>query len=153
MKTADKLHTFSEVKLIYKTKVKPSLMKKVTTSSEVYSELKKVYDEDKIEHIESFVILLLNRANKILGWKTISEGGITGTVADIRVIFQCAILSNATRIVISHNHPSGNLNPSQQDIELTKRIKEAGKILDISLIDHLILTSEAYYSFADERGL
>jgi DNA repair protein RadC len=92
----------------------------------------------------------LNRASKPLGWVKISQGGITGTVADPRLIFQAALLTNSSALILSHNHPSGNLNPSQADIELTRKIKEGGKILEISLLDHLIISGDGYYSFADE---
>ena len=95
-------------------------------------------------------MLLLNRANKVLGIFQASSGGVTGTVADPKLILVAALKSNASSLVISHNHPSGNLKPSRQDEELTMKIKEAAKFLDIRLLDHLIVTPEAYYSFADE---
>jgi DNA repair protein RadC len=85
-----------------------------------------------------------------LGIFEVSSGGITGTVADPKLIFVAALKSGACGLVLSHNHPSGNLQPSQADIELTKRIKEGGKLLDIQLLDHLIITSEGYCSFSDE---
>jgi len=92
----------------------------------------------------------LNQANKVLGVTTISEGGISETTADIRIILQAAILSNASGIILSHNHPSGNIQPSGDDNRITQRIKEAAKIVRISLLDHLIVSNETYYSFADE---
>jgi len=97
--------------------------------------------------------LFTNRANKVLGSFLLSEGGVTGTVLDARIIFQGAILCNATGIILAHNHPSGNLRPSQSDLDMTKKIKEAGKLFDISLLDHIILTDEKYYSMADEGNL
>lgn len=126
------------------------MREKITCSRDTYDILKRIYSDDKIEYIEEFYVLLLNRANKVLGWMKVSLGGITGTVADPRIIFQAALLSNATSIIISHNHPSGNLQPSQADINLTRKIKDAGTILDITLLDHVIVTTEAFYSFADE---
>jgi len=97
-------------------------------------------------------MLLLNRANKVLGITTISEGGLSGTVTDIRLIFQYAIKGNASGIIVAHNHPSGNQNPSESDLKITQKIKEAGNLLDIQLLDHIILTpeSEIYRSLADE---
>ncbi len=99
---------------------------------------------------EQFWVLLLNRANKVLGAKKVSQGGMTGTVADPKLIFKTAIENDACSIILSHNHPSGNLKPSQSDMELTKKLKEAGKILEIQVLDHIIVAAGAYYSFADE---
>ncbi len=99
---------------------------------------------------EEFWILLLNRANKIIKKVMISEGGISGTVADPKRIFKAAIENNASSIILCHNHPSGNLKPSEADIKLTKKLKEAGTMLDISVLDHIIIGDEKFYSFADE---
>ncbi|MBA3647441.1 MAG: DNA repair protein RadC [Chitinophagales bacterium] len=102
---------------------------------------------------EEFWILLLNRANKVMEKINISTGGLTGTVADVRLIFNHAIKSQAVSIVLCHNHPSGNLKPSSTDIELTKKVKQAGTVLEISILDHLIIGDNKYYSFADEGML
>ncbi|MCJ8210312.1 DNA repair protein RadC [Mucilaginibacter sp. RS28] len=99
---------------------------------------------------EEFWILLLSRSNKVIARELISKGGLSGTVADPKIIFGLALQHQASGIVLCHNHPSGNLKPSQQDIDLTKKLYQAGKILDIKIIDHLILTDDAYLSFADE---
>jgi DNA repair protein RadC len=99
---------------------------------------------------EVFAVLFLNRANKVNHFEIISRGGITGTVADPRVILKKALEQDATSIVLSHNHPSGSLKPSNADEALTKKIKEAAKYLDIKVIDHIIVSEEGYYSFADE---
>ncbi len=99
---------------------------------------------------EVFAVVFLNRANKILHHEIISEGGITGTVADPRIILKKALEHNATAIILSHNHPSGNLKPSRQDEELTYKIKEAAKYFDIIITDHIIVSDEGYFSFADE---
>jgi DNA repair proteins len=140
----------AEVELIYKSKVKASERPKVTTSKDAADLLKNIWNENKIDFVEQFKLLFLNRANKVLGMLDVSTGGVTGTTADPRVIYVAALKANATAIIISHNHPSGNLKPSKADEELTLKIKEAGKFLDISLLDHIIITSEGYYSFADE---
>ncbi len=100
--------------------------------------------------IEQFWVLFLNQANKIIIKKQVSSGGITGTVADIRIIFKEAISSGATSMILFHNHPSGNLKPSKQDLDLTQKMKEAGKTLDIPILDHLIISHTGFYSFADE---
>ncbi len=99
---------------------------------------------------EEFWVLLLNRANTIIGKEQISKGGLTGTVADPRLIFRSAIDRRAAAIVVCHNHPSGNLSPSEQDIRLTKNLVEAGKVLEIPVLDHIIITQHGFYSFADE---
>ena len=97
-----------------------------------------------------FVTVFLNQANKILHHEIISEGGITGTVADPRIILQKALEYKATGIILSHNHPSGNLKPSKQDELLTQKIKSAAAYFDINVMDHIIISDEGYFSFADE---
>lgn len=102
---------------------------------------------------EEFWILLLNRANRVMGREKISLGGVAGTVVDAKVVFRKAIEGLASSIILCHNHPSGNLRPSQADIDLTKKLVQAGKTLDVVVLDHLIVTDEGYYSFADEGKL
>ncbi len=140
----------AEVELIYKSKVKASERPKITSSKDAYNILIQSWDENKIEFVEQFKVLFLNKANKVLGIYEVSTGGISGTVADPRVIFVAALKSNCSGIIICHNHPSGNLKPSRQDEALTEKIKKAGELLDIKLLDHVIVTNESYYSFADE---
>ena len=144
------LYEVAEVELIYKSKVKASSRPKIVSSKDAYNVLIKAWDENKIEFVEQFKVLFLNRANKVLGIYDVSTGGISGTVADPRVIFAAALKVNCCGIIISHNHPSGNLKPSRQDEELTQKIKLAGQILEIKLMDHVIVSTEGYYSFADE---
>ncbi|TAJ47356.1 MAG: DNA repair protein [Chitinophagaceae bacterium] len=140
----------SEVELIYKSKVKASQRPQVKTVAAVHEFLKANWDENKIELVEQFKVVLLNRAYRVLGLFETSTGGQTGTVADPKMIFTTALKMNANSIILAHNHPSGNLDPSQADKQLTEKIKNAGLFLDITVIDHMILTSESYYSFADE---
>lgn len=147
------LKMVAEVELVYRNVVKPSQRPIVTDSKAVHSLLVSNWDGNKIEFIEQFKILLLNTANKVLGIFEVSTGGVAGTVADPKLIFMAALGANASAIILSHNHPSGNLQPSQQDLSLTKKIAEGGKILDIRVLDHLIITTEGYYSFADEGVL
>jgi DNA repair protein RadC len=99
---------------------------------------------------EVFAVMFLNRANKVNHFEIISEGGITGTVADPRIILRKALEQDAVNIILCHNHPSGSLKPSKPDIELTAKIKEAARFLDIAVIDHIIVSDDGYYSFADE---
>lgn len=116
------------------------------TSADV---IRQFYNDD-IGIYESFFLLLLNRANQTIGYAKISQGGIVGTVVDQKIIAKYIVDSLASGIVIAHNHPSGNLNPSEQDITLTNRIKQICQLLDTKLLDHLILTEDSYYSFLDE---
>jgi len=102
------------------------------------------------DHIEFSYMLMLNRQNQILGYHQLSKGGMTGAVVDVRVIFQVALKSCATSLILSHNHPSGNLDVSDADRKITNQIKQAGVILDIPLLDHLIMTTDSYLSMADE---
>lgn len=102
---------------------------------------------------EEFWVLLLNRANQVIRPLQISAGGVSGTVADPKLIFKAAVEHLASAMILAHNHPSGNLSPSPADRDLTKKIKEAGRLLDIPVLDHLIVADKGYYSFADEGEL
>jgi DNA repair protein RadC len=143
----------AEVELVYKTNVKPSERPKINSVKDCYQLLKELWNENTIEMQEEFKVMLLNRGNKVIGIYQASAGGLTGTVADPRLILAAAIKSLAVSIILSHNHPSGNLKPSRADEELTQKIKVAASYHDIRVIDHIIITSEGYYSFADEGVL
>jgi len=151
MKNAILLSQFdvAEVQLIYKSKLPASQRKKITFSRDAYDLLLKNWNSDTVEYCEEFKILLMNRSNAVLGIIAVSKGGISGTVTDVRIILQAALKSNASGLIVCHNHPSGNLNPSESDTKITQKIKEAGNIMDIQLLDHLIINDEDYYSFAD----
>lgn len=103
----------------------------------------------ELEH-EEFWVVILNRAHKVLGTKKISQGGLTGTVIDTRMILKHALDKRATSIIVSHNHPSGNRNPSEADVSITKKLNKAAALMDITLLDHLIIADHTYFSFADE---
>jgi DNA repair protein RadC len=122
---------------------------KVTNSQILYSLVLKQWNLDLIEFQEEVKIILLNRAQIVLGIYKLSKGGVSGTVVDIKIILGIALKCNASNIVIVHNHPSGSLEPSQPDKLITQRLKEASKILDLNLLDHLIIAKEGYYSFSD----
>lgn len=116
--------------------------------------IKRVYDEETIGYRETFKVLLLNNSNKIIGYTTISEGGLTSTIVDVRMIMQTALVCNATSIIITHNHPSGNPPPSGQDDNLTKKIKSACELMDIRLLNHIIVTPcDSFYSYYNEGTL
>ncbi|MDX5443719.1 MAG: JAB domain-containing protein, partial [Hymenobacteraceae bacterium] len=120
---------------------------KITCSTDIYNYIKPQLLD--LPH-EEFWVILLNRANVVMKKLQISSGGVAGTVADPKMIFKQAIEQLASAIVLVHNHPSGNLKPSTADITLTKKMKEAGLLLDLPILDHLIFTDSDYYSFADE---
>jgi DNA repair protein RadC len=142
----------AEIKVSYKRKQKSKV--KISNSREAFEVLFPLFDEGTIEYQEQFFLLLLNRANTVLGWIKLSYGGTTGTVVDPKIVFAIALKANASTIMLSHNHPSSNLKPSEADIRLTKSICEAGKLFNIVLLDHIIVSSELeYYSFADEGSL
>ena len=120
---------------------------KVTSSKEIAVYLRSILKDNSNE---VFAVLFLNQANKIKNFKIMSKGGITGTVADPRIILKQALDEGATSLVLSHNHPSGNLSPSRADQELTQKIKQAASYFDIKILDHIIVSDEGHYSFADE---
>jgi DNA repair protein RadC len=122
---------------------------KITSSETAYNVIRQFWHDD-IGIYESFFVLLLNRANNTIGWAKISQGGITGTVVDTKIVVKYAIDSLASGIILAHNHPSGNLEPSQQDKEVTEKIKKAAGYIDTKVLDHLILTPDnKYFSFLD----
>ena len=120
---------------------------KITSSKDAYQMMKPNLLD--LPH-EEFWVLLVNRANKVIGKHQISQGGVSGTVADPKIIFKLALESLASGLIIAHNHPSGNLTASQADIDLTKKVKEGGRLLEIQVLDHLIIAGQKYFSFADE---
>jgi DNA repair protein RadC len=142
----------SELKIAYIPKVKAKDRKKITNSSNLYEAFKPFYDE-YINYKELFFVAYLNKANKLLGIMKISEGGLCATLVDIRIIIQGLVLCNATQIILSHNHPTGNLQPSQADIDITNKIKSGFKFMDIIVLDHIIITEDGYYSFADNDNI
>jgi DNA repair protein RadC len=120
---------------------------KITSSRDVYDYFKPMLSD--LMH-EEFWVLLLNRSNIIMKAERVSHGGVSGTVADAKIIFNKALEKLASSVILCHNHPSGNLNPSEADIQLTKKLKEAGKFLETPVLDHIIFTDNGYFSFADE---
>ncbi|GHV39109.1 DNA repair protein [Bacteroidia bacterium] len=151
-KAGSAILTVSEVKICYRPEVKPSERPKITCSNDIYKLLTEygVFDPEVIEHREFFKLLLLNGGNRLLGINHLSEGGIGEVTVDVRHIMQAAILANATGIVLCHNHPSGNLKPSAADDKMTEKVRAVCGIFGLSLTDHLVISSESYYSYADE---
>lgn len=137
-----------EVELSYKSTSRKK--QKITMASDVCGMLLPTFREGTISYKEYFKVMFLNQNQEVLGYTQIAEGGITETSADVRLILQAALLTNATAIILAHNHPSGSLRPSQQDISLTEQVRKAAEIMRIRVLDHLILSDDNYYSFADE---
>jgi len=144
------INPVSEINISYHPKIPINKRAKVASSSDAYNYFLEVFDPSVMNIKEEAAVLYLNRGGRVVGVYKLSSGGITGTVVDIRLILGIALKSLTCGIILAHTHPSGELNPSKADIELTQRLKEAAKIMEISLLDHLILSTEAFYSFADE---
>lgn len=142
----NKMH---EVGIIYKRPIF-KLMPHIKSQFEAYEVMMKIVDKYTLDHKEFFWVLLLNNSNRLIGYAEIGKGDDTSVVVNTKEIFQLAIKMNACGIILCHNHPSGNLKASRRDIELTKKVKKAGELLSISILDHLIITSEYFTSFAEE---
>ena len=148
------MSSVSEIKVSYNNKIPSSKSYQIKSSGDAAQLLMESWNLDTIELYESFKIILLNNSNKVKGIYEISSGGITGTLVDIRILFAVVLKSLSTAIILAHNHPSGNLKPSNADIVLTAKIKKASELLDIKLLDHVIITPNgAFYSFADDNIL
>jgi DNA repair protein RadC len=141
----------TEIELIYRSKVKASERPEIKNSTDAYRLFLQQWNLDKLELQEQFKVMLLTRAHRVLGIYEQSTGGSNNTAIDPKLVFVAALKANAGSIIlVAHNHPSGRLYPSHQDIEITRKLKAIGVLLDISVMDHLIITNEGYYSFADE---
>lgn len=147
------IHEIDTVTLAFEPKTSISSRAKISSSIDAYKILKTKWSR-QISLYEEFNLLLLDNQNHVMGFSNLSKGGLAATYVDVRLAFCTALLSKSTAMILAHNHPSGSLYPSIQDISLTKKFLEAGKVLDIKIHDHLILTPEdGYYSFADEGEL
>ena len=150
--TKEKTYSFNEILLKKGKKVCSLKDNKITDSCKTAELIRSFYGDD-IEIYESVFILCVNNQNEPTGFAKIGQGGVTGTVVDIRIISKVAIDSLATGIIFAHNHPSGNKMPSKEDQQLTERIKKAMDIFGIRFLDHLIITTDDYYSFGNNFGL
>ena len=137
------------VELIYKTSIKSTDRIRINDPDGVYLLAKEIL-EDRMEHHEEVYLILLNQASKILGVALVSMGSVNKTVVDIKIIFQHVILSNSSRIILFHTHPSGNCKPSEADDELTKSITQLSSLAGVDFIDHLIVSTDDYYSYSNE---
>ncbi|WP_292942880.1 JAB domain-containing protein [Olleya sp. UBA1516] len=148
-KTIIKCH---EVQIHYK---RPffNIIKKVSSSEDSEKLLRSFIDIERIDYKEFFWVLLLTNANQVIGVSEIAVGNTSGVMVNIKEIYQLALLANASAIIVAHNHPSGKLTPSEADKRLTQKLSNASKLLDITLLDHLILTSEGFVSFSDSNWM
>ena len=140
-----------EITLTYKTGEQKKV--KITSADDSNKLFRELYDFDTIELNEKSIVLFLNQANNTIGWLLLATGGISGCVIDPRLVLATALKCNATGIIISHNHPSGKVDPSEDDKKLTSKIKDACDIMMIRFIDHIIITVDSFYSFANEGTL
>lgn len=143
----------AEVELVYKTKVKAADRPQIFSAADAYNIFYSFWNKNKLELQEQFVIMLLNKNHRVLGMCEVSSGTTSQIVVDAKLIFSTALKAHASAIILAHNHPSGELLPSKDDIALTEKIKQAGNFLDITVMDHLIITIDGYYSFADYQLL
>lgn len=127
--------------------------KRIMGGRNAYEELKQIFDPDTINLFETFYVVYLNRNNVVKGFQKVGEGTATSTPVDTKRMMMGALDSLATGLIISHNHPSGNIKPSEEDRKVTKRINQACKLLDLTLIDHIIMGANGYYSFAENGEL
>jgi DNA repair protein RadC len=140
----------SEIEIVYKSKVKASQRPILKTAKESYELLLRFWNDDKLDLVEEFKVLLLNQSGRVLALVHLSSGGITSTIADQRLIFGISLKAAATSIIVAHSHPSGSIRPSKADELFTQQLVQAGEILNIKVADHIIVTREHYYSFAEE---
>ena len=147
----EKLLTVTEVEISYKSKIKPSERPKISGSAGCSEIFRAIHEFNKnIEYKEMFYVMFLNRNNKVLSVQKIAEGTTSACLVDVKMIMQGAILQNASSLILCHNHPSGNLRASAEDINITRKIKDGAKLFDVAVLDHIILTDESYISLADE---
>jgi DNA repair protein RadC len=139
-----------EIKISVKyDKAKQSELYKISSSKDIYKLAKKVFNADTIQWTEEQIMFCLNRANNVVGFYKVSSGGTSGTICDTKVILTIALNCCAHTIILVHNHPSGNIKPSENDIAVSKKVKDAAKLLDMQLLDHIIIAEENYFSCAD----
>lgn len=147
------LFEVSEIQIGYYPKIKPCNRPQITTSKKTFDYIKSYVKEEEINYREMFFVIYLDRANGAIGINEIGKGGMSTVIADPKLIFETALLSHASYLILAHNHPSGDLNPSTADGILTKKIKTVGDLLTLPILDHLIFNNDDYYSFTDENNI
>ena len=143
---------------VYKTKISEICLKnvkgeihkvKITSSKDLAKYFREIFNQETLEVFEQVMVIFMNNSNNTIAWYKASQGGITGTIIDIRLVMKAALNCYATSMAIAHNHPSGTLTPSDADKAITNKLREAGNVLDIKLLDHIIITSDDFFSFTD----
>ena len=142
------MNTISEIEVAYRP-LSTTILNPITQSKDAYELIIREWDDNILEMIEEVKVIFLNRTNKQIGIYNLANGGITGCVVDIRIILSVALKTLATGVILVHNHPSGNLNPSSEDRKITNELQKACEIMNITLLDHLIVTRKGFFSFAD----
>ena len=140
--------TVAEIEISYKPIITDHTI--IKSSSQAYELINSLWNKETINLQEQFAALFFNQSKKMIGWKVISTGNMTTCIVDIKLLVSLALHCMATHVVIVHNHPSGNLKPSESDESITKKIKDALKLIDVQLQDHFIITENGYFSFNDE---
>lgn len=148
-----KTNNIAEIQISYSPTIEKQFRIRITKSSQAYESLLNSWNKNTLELQEEFKIILLNNANEILGIHSLSKGSTNGVNVDMKLLFAVVLKSCATSIIVAHNHPSGILKASESDIAITKKIKKAGELLDISLLDHIIVTKDGFYSMVDDNIL
>lgn len=146
----ENLMNISEIKVEFEPEFKVSKRPKINSSSDAYKVLMQVWDKGLMGFLEEFKVILLNNSNRVLGIIDLARGGKDFVLVDIRIIFSIALKAAATKIILAHNHPSGELKPSTHDKEITDKIMQSGELLNIKVCDHLIITSDSYISMKEE---
>lgn len=146
-------NTIAEITVAYSSIIPLHSRKHIQDSSDAVDILRQVWDQNTLEYREQFYVLYLNRSNHVLGYFLHSIGGLSGTTVDVKQILAVALKTNAASVILSHSHPSGNTKPSNADRTITQKIVAGASLLDVSVLDHIILTRNAFYSFADEGTL
>lgn len=144
------LFKVAEVQLSYRPHFRPQERPKINSANDAYKIFKENWNLELINFLEEFKVILLNRANRVIGLVDLSMGGSAGTVVDPKIVFVAAIKASAASIILCHNHPSGNLKPSSADINITRKLVDGGRLLEITVHDHLIINEEKYFSMAEE---
>ncbi len=139
-----------KMSVVYDPPVNKDDLYQIRNADDAFELSRQIFDQDTFNWVEEMILVCLNRNNRLLGYYSVSKGGVSGTYCDPKVIFAIALKVGASSIILMHNHPSGNLKPSRADIYLTEKIKSGANLLDIALLDHLIISNEGYYSIRDE---
>lgn len=148
-KSLERSPKLAEIRAVYKSRTKISGRKKTGGPSDVVEYLREIWNPATLELVEECILLCLNSSLQVLGWVKVSSGGFAASHVDPRLVFSVALQAASSAVVLAHNHPSGSLTPSEEDLKLTLRLSQAGAVLGVHLLDHLIITKDEHFSFSD----